>query len=93
MSLLAGVVISLTGAPVATAHAVLDKAVPSLGSVVSTAPREIRLTFSEGIEPAFSRIELSTAEGQSIRTPAAAIDRINDTQLVLQIPSLAPGRY
>jgi methionine-rich copper-binding protein CopC len=92
-SLLAGVVMNLTGVSVAKAHAFLDKAVPAVGAVVSVPPREIRLTFTEGIEPAFSGIELSTAEDQSIKTPAAATDRINNTQLVLQVPSLAPGRY
>ena len=60
---------------------------------MSVAPREIRLTFTEGIEPAFSRIELATAEGQPIGTGPATVDPRDNTQLVLPLPPLAPGRY
>lgn len=77
----------------AWAHAFLSQAVPSVGGIVSTAPGEVRLTFTEDIEPAFSRIELSTAAGQPIRTGPATVDPCDNTQLVLALPPLAPGRY
>src|SRR3954452_3954237 len=77
----------------AWAHAFLAQAAPPVGVVVSVAPREVRLTFSEGIEPAFSHIELTRAEGQPIGTAPATVDPRNNTQLVLALPPLAPGRY
>jgi methionine-rich copper-binding protein CopC len=64
-----------------------------VGGTVSAAPREIRLSFSERIEPAFSRIEISRADGQPIGTGPATVDPRDNTQLVLALPPLASGRY
>ena len=90
--LLIATVLSLLGVS-AWGHAILSQAAPPVGGTVSAAPREIRLTFSEGIEPAFSRIELARADGQPIRTGPATVDPRDNTQLVLALPPLAPGRY
>ena len=76
----------------ALAHAFLDHAVPPVGGAVPTPPKEIRLTFSEGVEPRFSGIELTTSDGRAIAT-AAIRDPADDKQLVLAVPNLAPGRY
>jgi copper resistance protein C len=91
-SVLAGIVAGLMGVTAAEAHASLSDAVPPVGGIVSTPPHEVRLIFSERVEPAFSGAELSTAEGQAI-TSHAAIDPGDNTQLVLSVPPLAPGRY
>jgi copper resistance protein C len=77
----------------ASAHAFLDRAVPSIGGTVPTAPKEIRLTFTEGVEPRFSGIELTTSDGRAIATGPAVLDPGDDKQLVLAVPPLAPGRY
>jgi methionine-rich copper-binding protein CopC len=90
--LLMAAVLSLPGVA-AAAHAFLGQAMPPVGGIVSIAPREVRLTFSEGIEPAFSRIELTRADGQPISTAPATVDPRDNTQLVLALPPLAPGRY
>jgi copper resistance protein C len=84
---------SLMGVGAADAHALLDHAVPSVGGTISASPQEVRLNFSERIEPAFSGVELSTAEGQPITTLAATIDPGDSARLVLHVPPLAPGRY
>ena len=47
----------------AFAHAFLQSASPKVGSTVSAAPREVRVTFSEGIEPAFSKVTVSGPPG------------------------------
>jgi methionine-rich copper-binding protein CopC len=75
------------------AHAFLDQATPPIGGVVAASPKEVRLTFSEGIEPRFSGIELTTSDGQAVATASAFRDPANDKQLVLTVPLLAPGRY
>jgi methionine-rich copper-binding protein CopC len=85
-------VLSLPGVS-AGAHAFLTQAVPPVGGTVSVAPREVRLIFSEGIEPAFSRIELTRADGQPLSTGPATVDPRDNTQLVLALPPLALGRY
>jgi len=59
----------------AQAHAFLNQAVPPVGGAVPTSPKEIRLTFSEGIEPRFSGIEIATGDGQPVATGPAVPDR------------------
>jgi copper resistance protein C len=82
-----------TAPAAALAHAFLNEAIPAVGGTVTASPKEIRLTFSEGIEPRFSGIDLATADGRTVATEAAAVDPANDKQLVLVLPPLAPGRY
>jgi hypothetical protein len=77
----------------ADAHAFLDQAVPAVGGAVSASPKEIRLTFSEGVEPRFSGIELAASDGRTIVSGPAATAPGDDKQLVLVVPPLAPGRY
>lgn len=80
-------------AVVALAHAFLDQAIPPVGGTVARSPKEIRLTFTEGIESHFSDIELATGEGHTIATGPAVRDAGDNKQLVLKVPPLAPGRY
>jgi hypothetical protein len=77
---------------VALAHAFLNQAIPPVDGMV-TSPKEIRLTFSEGIEPRFSGIEIATNDGRAIATAPATLDPGDNKQLVLVLPPLAPGRY
>ena len=84
---------AVLAARIAEAHAFLEHAVPSVGSTVTAAPREIRIYFSEPIEPAFSAITLAAADGRPVRTGAAAVDPADHAQFVLLLPPLPPGRY
>jgi len=77
----------------ALTHAFLDAAAPLVGGTMPASPKEIRLTFTEAIEPRFSGIDLTTGNGRTIATGAAAVDPGNDKQLVLALPPLGPGRY
>jgi copper resistance protein C len=83
----------ITASLAAQAHAVLDHASPAVGSTVPAPPQQIRLFFTQGVEPAFSRAELATAQGQPIQTAPATVDPSNNMQLVLAVPRLRPGRY
>ena len=90
---LAAMVLVGMSAVAAVAHAFLNQAVPPVGGTVAASPPEIRLTFTEAIEPRFSGIDLATGDGRAIATGAAAVDPGNDKQLVLLVPPLTPGRY
>jgi methionine-rich copper-binding protein CopC len=83
----------LCAASPAFAHAFLERASPPVGSAVATSPPELALTFTEGVEPLFSTLELRDANGApvSIGTPRTASG--NDRQLVIDLPKLAPGTY
>jgi methionine-rich copper-binding protein CopC len=50
----------------AKAHAFLDHAEPRVGSTVPTAPREVLLSFTQKLEPAFSSVEVSDANGTRV---------------------------
>jgi methionine-rich copper-binding protein CopC len=49
----------------AYAHAELVRATPAVGGVVASAT-EIRLRFSEGVEPRFSGLTLTAADGSNV---------------------------
>lgn len=78
----------------ALAHAQLEEASPRVGSSVPASPSEIRLTFSEGVEPRLSGIEIANAAGQRLRTGPATTAAGNPAVLVVRLQApLAPGTY
>lgn len=78
----------------AAAHAFLEQASPRVGSAVETSPSELRLRFSEAVEPTFSRITLATKDGAAIVIGKAALDPNDERTLVAAVPgTLAPGVY
>ena len=50
----------------AHAHAMLDRASPSVGSTVASAPREVSLTFTQNLEAAFSSVQVTDANGARV---------------------------
>ncbi len=50
----------------ADAHAFLDHAEPRVGSTVPTAPRELSLSFTQKLEPAFSSVEVTDTNGARV---------------------------
>ena len=78
----------------AMAHAVLVKAVPAVGGTVSASPTDIRITFSEGVEPRFSKIAVTSGDGRSVETGAASVDPANPAILIVPLKTaLQPGSY
>jgi methionine-rich copper-binding protein CopC len=76
----------------AFAHAQLEKAMPAVGSTVASAS-EIRLEFSEGVEPKFSKVTL-TGPGGAVPLGAAKTEAGNQAVLVVPITkALAAGAY
>jgi copper resistance protein C len=47
-------VLTVIASAAAEAHAFLDHAEPRVGSTVPTAPRELSLTYTQNLEPAFN---------------------------------------
>jgi len=81
-------------ATAAFAHAQLQKAVPAVGGVVAASPTEIRLKFSEGVEPRFSGIALATEAGAAQPTGKPTVDPADASVLVVTIGQpLKPGVY
>lgn len=82
----------LTSAP-ALAHAMLDRAMPPVGSTLPAAPREVVLSFTEELEPAFSTIEVRSESGAVVSNGKARVDAKQHTQLRVPLKTLAPGTY
>jgi methionine-rich copper-binding protein CopC len=85
--------LALAGAQDVRAHAFLDHAAPSVGSTLRAAPRQIRLWFTEEIEPAFSTIEVLNAAGQRVDEGSSRVDPNNATILGVALKPLPPGTY
>jgi methionine-rich copper-binding protein CopC len=80
-------------ASAAYAHAQLEKATPAVGGTV-TSPSEIRLKFSEGVEPRFSGIALATEGGAAVPLGAPSVDPADASVLIVKVAkTLAPGVY
>jgi methionine-rich copper-binding protein CopC len=77
----------------AGAHAILDASVPAARSTVRVAPKEIALTFTERLEPAFSSIRVLDAQGRQVDNGDSRIDGKDATSLRVSLPALAAGRY
>lgn len=85
-------IVTLLGiaASAAHAHASLERASPVAGSTVSDAPKEIVLTFSEKLEPVFSRIAVTDAGGAQVNDSKAQVD---GNTMHVRLKTLAPGSY
>jgi hypothetical protein len=76
----------------AFAHAQLEKATPGVGSTVASAS-ELRLEFSEGVEPKFSGATLSGNAG-AVPLGKPAVDPSDNKILIIKIEKpLAAGVY
>src|SRR6202035_4968750 len=78
------------GTTVAQAHAFLDHAEPRVGSTVQTAPRELSLSFTEELEPAFSTVEVRDANGARVDQGKA---RVIASVMRVGLKPLPPGTY
>ena len=92
MALAATLAASLAS-PLAFAHAALKGSQPVANAVLEQPPREIRLTFNEKVEPAFSSIVLQDAGGKEVAAGKAMVDAANPLLMKLDLPALAAGAY
>jgi copper resistance protein C len=72
------------------AHAYLDHASPLVGSSVS-APREVRMWFTQALEPKFSTAQLRASGGAVVGS--GRVDPADPKQMVIPVRGLAPGQY
>src|SRR5262249_10214931 len=92
LGVLAAATVTLSTAG-ALAHAFLDRAVPPVGGTAAASPPEIRLFFSEAIEPRFSTIALTSIDGRPIQTGPSTVDPHDQPQFMLPLPAPPSGRY
>lgn len=85
--------IVLTGVAQVEAHAFLKEAEPPVGSTVQASPSEVRIRFTENIEPAFSSIKVFDASGKEVDKRDVHLDRADRAILHVSVPRLGAGSY
>jgi copper resistance protein C len=75
------------------AHAFLKEAEPRVGSTVQISPKEVRIKFTENIEPAFSKIRVFDASGHEVDKRDARLDSSDHSLLHVSLPRLGAGTY
>jgi hypothetical protein len=75
------------------AHAFLKDADPGVGSVIQTSPSEVRIRFTENIEPAVSSIQIFDASGKEVDKRDLHLDRSDHAMLRVSLPKLGAGTY
>ena len=76
----------------ASAHAFLKTAAPAVGSTVATAPNEVVITFTEGIEPQFTTIAVENASGAAVTNGPVHLAG-DQTRAAVGLTKLPPGTY
>jgi methionine-rich copper-binding protein CopC len=80
----------MLGSPAARAHAFLDHASPLVGSTVGSAPHEVALTFTQSLEPAFSTVTVTDANGAEVSQGKA---QVSGNTMRVGLKALSPGSY
>lgn len=77
----------------AFAHANLDHAEPKVGATVDQSPKEVKIWFSQSVEPAFSRIQVFDSAGKEIDKKDSHVDKADKELLIVSVPALDAGSY
>jgi methionine-rich copper-binding protein CopC len=77
----------------AFAHAFLERASPPVGASVDASPPELSIQFTEGVEPAFSTIEVNRADGVAVAAGKPHLAPDNNRRLMIDLPKLPAGTY
>jgi copper transport protein len=89
---LASLVLVLATPVIGWAHASLVSSDPRAKSVLRTMPSQVRLVFSEALEPSLGRISLIGSDGVAVKL-AAAGDPHDVNALIAPVTDLKPGAY
>jgi methionine-rich copper-binding protein CopC len=84
---------AMTFVSLAGAHAFLDHATPAVGSTVRASPTQVKLWFTQQLEPEFSTVHVSDRSGKQVDKGDTQVDRVDATLLRVSLPQLVPGTY
>lgn len=83
----------LANAGTAHAHAHLRSAVPAVDSTVPASPPELAITYTEGVEPRFSTIDVRDAAGARVDKADAHTAPGDNKVFSVGLAALPPGTY
>ena len=85
---------SLAAMTHAWAHAFIDHTDPVVGAAVKQSPAEVRVWYTQGLEPAFSRVQVFDAAGKEIDKKDVHLDPKNNHLMIVSLPAaLGAGTY
>jgi methionine-rich copper-binding protein CopC len=85
---------AMATASTSEAHPLPRAAIPAPNAVLTASPPEIKITFSEGLVPAFSGLALQDQAGHAAPLGPSTVDPSDKTTLRAAVTSaLAPGTY
>jgi len=93
MNITGVILVSLALPAFVSAHANLDHAEPKVGATVNQSPKEVKIWFSQSVEPAFSTIEVFDSAGKQIDKKDSHVDKADKELLIVSVPALDPGTY
>ncbi|PXW23705.1 copper resistance protein CopC [Paraburkholderia caballeronis] len=79
-------------ASLAYAHAYPKVRTPAADSTVA-APHEVAIEFDDALEPAFSSITVSDAQGHTVSAGKSAVDAQDKKHMAVAVGDLGPGVY
>lgn len=88
--LIVSLALVVLGTVAARAHAFLDHASPLVGSTVTSAPRELSLTFTQNLEAGFSSVEVTDANGARVDQGKP---QISGNTMRVGLKTLSQGTY
>lgn len=83
--------LAITGGGLIWAHAYPAVSVPGNGAILKEAPREVRIQFTEGVEPAFSQITVKGANGEVVSQ--GKLRKLAEDTIAIDLKPLRPGNY
>ncbi|WP_027780049.1 copper resistance CopC family protein [Paraburkholderia caledonica] len=86
-------VLALATAPLAYAHAYPIRQAPSAGSTAAASQKDVAIDFDDELEPAFSSISVTDAQGKSVVRDKAVVDPTNAKHMSVALNPLSPGVY
>ncbi|HCE08424.1 MAG TPA: copper resistance protein [Oxalobacteraceae bacterium] len=84
--------LSLSSIGQAWAHAHPETQSPVAGAIV-IAPQEVRITYDEALEAAFSSLIVSDARGKQVNSAKAEVDAATRKTMRVALPTLPAGEY
>ena len=77
----------------AWAHAFVDHAEPAVGSQIHGAPAQVKIWFTEKLEPALSKIQVFDTSGLEVDKHDVKIDPSDAALLTVSLSELKSGKY
>lgn len=77
----------------AWSHAHPEQRVPDANAKLQKAPSEVKIRFTEELEPAFSTLKVTDRQGHPVNDGDSQVPNGKPRLLVAPLKSLAPGTY